>query len=61
MSSSQVIKNRLDQRLSSEIGVERPAFKEGEDTGPPDLFQPHDLVVSFFLEREYIFNPPGCI
>lgn len=47
MSSSQAIKNRLDQCLSSEIGVERPAFKEGEDID--DLLTSFSLVILLFL------------
>lgn len=49
MSSPQVIKNRLDQCIRSEIGVDHPALEEGGGhRWPLDLFQPHDLVVSFF-------------
>lgn len=47
MSSSQVIKNRLDQRLSSEIGVDSPALKEGVDTD--DLSTSFCLMLLLFL------------
>lgn len=61
MSSSQVIKNRLDQCIRSEIGVDHPALKEGGGhRWPLDLFLPRDLVVSFFLDSGYIFNQPSC-
>lgn len=60
MPSSQVIKNRLDQCIRSEIGVDHPALKEGGGhRWPLDLFQPHDLVSFFFfwIQGIYLTNP----
>lgn len=50
MSSLQVIKNRLDRSIRSETGVDHPVLKEGGGhRWPPDLFQPHDLALTFFF------------
>lgn len=60
MSSLQVIKNRLDRSIRSETGVDHPVLKEGGGhRWPLDLFQPHDLVVTFFfwIQGIYLTKP----